>query len=109
MTRPIRLDPEAEEELASAHARYEASVPGLGEELADAVGLLLIRIQEHPRAFPLTAGVSRTLGVRRAVLGRFPFSVIFLELPEEIRVLAIAHQRRRPGYWRSRLRRGSTH
>lgn len=109
MTKPVRLDAEAVEELASAHARYEAVVGGLGEELADEVSVALARIQEQPRAYPLTPAVPRALGVRRALLRRFPFAIVYLELGDEIRVLAIAHQRRRPGYWRRRLRRGSTH
>jgi hypothetical protein len=35
-------------------------------------------------------------------LRRFPYSIVYLLLPEEIRVLAIAHQRRKPGYWSGR-------
>jgi len=39
---------------------------------------------------------------RRMPLRRFPYSVVYLLLPEEIRVLAVAHQRRKPGYWSGR-------
>ena len=39
---------------------------------------------------------------RRYYLRRFPFSVIYQVTADEIRVIAIAHQRRRPGYWASR-------
>lgn len=39
---------------------------------------------------------------RRMPLRRFPYSIVYLLLPEEIRVIAIAHQRRKPGYWRGR-------
>jgi hypothetical protein len=34
---------------------------------------------------------------------RFPYHVIYLEKQNDIRILAIAHDRRKPGYWKSRL------
>lgn len=108
MSKPVRLDAEAEAELASAHSRYEESVVGLGEELAEAIGALLVRVSDRPGSFPLAPSVPRNLGIRRALLGRFPFAIVFVELADEVRVLAIAHQRRRPGYWRRRLRAGRT-
>ena len=41
--------------------------------------------------------------VRRAPVKRFPYHVIYLELNAEIRVLAVAHDRRKPGHWRDRI------
>lgn len=40
--------------------------------------------------------------IRRAVLRRFPFRVVFEELEDEIRVLAVAHKSRDPGFWLGR-------
>ena len=42
-------------------------------------------------------------GTRRFLLHRFPLSVIYRELPSRIQVLAVAHTRRRPGYWKNRV------
>jgi plasmid stabilization system protein ParE len=42
-------------------------------------------------------------GTRRFVLRGFPFSIIYLDDPDVIRVIAVAHSRRRPGYWKDRL------
>lgn len=39
---------------------------------------------------------------RRFPLRRFPYSIIYYEKPDEVRVVALAHQSRRPGYWRGR-------
>jgi plasmid stabilization system protein ParE len=39
---------------------------------------------------------------RRMPLRRFPYSIIYLLQPDELRILAVAHQRRKPGYWSSR-------
>jgi len=41
--------------------------------------------------------------IRRALLPRFPYAVIFMDLGEHIRVLAVAHAKRRPGYWLGRV------
>ena len=103
MTKPARFEPEAEEELVAAVSWYQAQRPGLGTELMDATQEALRRIIQAPVVLGLVPGVSSSLGVRRCVLQRFPYSLVFLELPGEIRILAVAHQRRRPGYWRSRL------
>jgi hypothetical protein len=41
--------------------------------------------------------------VHRALLEKFPYAVVFLPLDAEVRILAIAHLHRRPGYWRGRV------
>lgn len=101
----ITLEPEAAEEFAAAVAFYEGRVEGLGDDFVEAVDTQLARIRGAPRQFQLSPGAPRSLGVRRVLLSRFPFFVVYLELDTEIRVLAFAHQSRRPGYWRARARR----
>jgi plasmid stabilization system protein ParE len=105
MTKLIRLDPEAEEEIDAAVAWYEAQRPGLGLEFLEALDEARSRFVEAPQALPLVPGVSAKLGVRRCPVYRFPYWLVFIELPGEIRVLAVAHSRRRPGFWRSRSQR----
>ena len=39
---------------------------------------------------------------RRYLLRRFPYSIIYQVTAEELRVVAVAHHRRRPGYWANR-------
>lgn len=69
-----------------------------------AVREALQRVAEAPQTWPLFArGVPERLNVRRFLLRRFPYSVVFIELDAEIRVLAIAHTSREPGFWRNRL------
>ena len=55
-------------------------------------------IRQGPAMYAPAPSVPWDLGVRRALLRQFPYVVAFLELPEEIRVLAIAHGKKRPGY-----------
>ena len=50
------------------------------------------------------SGALGARGVKRLVLKRFPYDIVAREFSEEIIAVAIAHQSRRPGYWRNRLR-----
>jgi toxin ParE1/3/4 len=103
MTRPLRFDDEATEELEMAAAWYEARRRNLGIDFTTAVREALQRIAATPRTWPLVRDVPERLNVRRFLLRRFPYSIVFIELREEIRVLAIAHTSREPGFWRHRL------
>ena len=62
-------------------------------------------IAHWPRRFPALDEPATDPPVRRARLRRFPFALVFVELPEEVRVIAVAHQRRRPLFWASLLPR----
>jgi toxin ParE1/3/4 len=102
VTKRVRLLPAAEEELKAAEAFYEERA-GLGVDFIAAVREAARRLATQPNSFPLARGVSTRHGVRRCPLRRFPFALFFVELPDEFHVLAIAHARRRPFYWRRRL------
>lgn len=52
--------------------------------------------------FPLV-GVELRPGVRRRILRRFPYSILYTLDNDVVLVIAVAHQRRRPGYWRRRV------
>jgi plasmid stabilization system protein ParE len=101
--KPVRAEPEADEELRAAARWYERKRPGLGRDFLAAIGAAIELIQRHPAGGSRVPSVKRTLPVRRLILRRFPHAVIFLELDAEIRILAFAHHRRRPGYWLRRL------
>ena len=92
-----RYLPEAREDLNNAAAFYEASVPGLGDAFLDDVERAINDIRENPRT---GAPIGRVF--RRAILRRFPFTIVYAERDDEIVIVAIAHDRRRPGYWRGR-------
>lgn len=95
-----RFLPPAEEEMVEASHFYEAESSELGLEFLDDVQRVIDTLREHPK---LGQQVGRNL--RRALLRRFPFSLIYSEEPDGILVVAVAHQRRRPGYWRWRADR----
>jgi len=75
-------------------ARSEASASKFSSELAQAIGM----IAEAPQRWP--AG---PYGTRKTLLHRFPFAVVYRELPSVIQILAVAHGHRRPGYWKTRI------
>ena len=94
----VRLLTPAQHELDEAVAWYAAQAPGLGDAfLIEAIKTLKL-IAQFPQAWhPLS---SQT---RRCRLNRFPYSVIYSQDGDDLLVIAIAHQHRKPGYWRDRL------
>lgn len=90
---------EAEAELDEAFAYYETQAPGLGSRFVTEVAAAVKLIQAHPKAW---ANLGRR--IRRCQLKRFPYGVIYAELPSEIVVIAVMHLHRRPAYWKDRLR-----
>jgi toxin ParE1/3/4 len=105
MTRELRFHESAVTEIRSAAAWYEGQHPGLGEAFLDALDVRLLQLAESPWIGRPFSGASPNDPVRRAHLGRFPYMIVFLEVDDEVRVLALMHARRRPGYWRRRLAR----
>ena len=103
MTLPVRISEEAEAEMAEAARWYESHRVGLGAALLEAVDSAVARVAEMPRMGSALSGTADETIRRRAVL-RFPYHVIYVELPDRLQILAIAHDRRRPGYWVGRLR-----
>ncbi|MBI4501656.1 MAG: type II toxin-antitoxin system RelE/ParE family toxin [Gemmatimonadetes bacterium] len=97
MADPVFL-PAAREEFLAAADRYDAASPGLGEEFIAEVERAVARLTTFPNHGNPYFGESR-----RIVLRRFPYDVVYLRSDQEIVVVAIAHQRRSPFYWRERI------
>ena len=96
--KPVVLHDQAAEELEEAVAWYEQCRSGLGGEFRSAVEGAIRRIRENPQAGSrLGATRFRCLLVRR-----FPYVVFYSDDTHATRVMAVAHGRRRPGYWRNR-------
>jgi len=101
--KPVRLSSAAARELTEAAEWYEARQPGLGGRLLDQVEAGLAAIRERPASFPVLLDSPPDLEIRRMLLPRFPYALIFIELPDHFRVVAVAHTSRRSGYWLDRL------
>jgi hypothetical protein len=88
--------------MFQAVAWYEKRQPGLGAELLDAVNETISVIVKHPT---LGARIppDNKAKTRRLLVSRFPFQIVYLASTDAIVVVALAHLKRRPGYWKGRL------
>jgi plasmid stabilization system protein ParE len=98
-----RFEDEADAEYRLAGRWYEERREHLGIEFFDAVDATIDHVVAMPRAGELVTRLPADLPVRRRAVSRFPYHVIYLETATQIRILAIAHDRRKPGYWKTRL------
>ena len=96
--KPVEFHPAATAELDAAAGCYERCAPGLGIDLRKDVEMTAQKIQATPlRWMPYS---KRT---RRFLIRWFSYLVIFLELAAKILIVAVAHGKRRPGYWHDRI------
>lgn len=94
----IRLLEPAQQELDEAVSWYAEQAPGLGDAFLVETLKTLKLIAQFPQAWhPLSPQT------RRCRLNRFPYSVIYNQEGDDLLVLAVAHQHRKPNYWRNRL------
>ncbi len=99
MKRTLRVLPDAEAELVSAATWYEDRRPGLGVEFVAIVDQALQSVLEHPDACPLWLP---DRPYRTRPLKRFPYVLFFRNDSETVVIVAVAHAKRRPGYWLDR-------
>lgn len=98
--RRIAFHPAARDELLEAAERYEEQASGLGAQFTDEVERAVRFVEEHPG---LGISIGKAGRLRRWTLHRFPYYVIYRTEAEMLYILAIAHQRRRPGCWKNRV------
>lgn len=89
--------PEAEEEFGEAVAYYEECETGLGLDFAAEVRATIQNILGYPSMWPALVP-----GVHRCLLHRFPYGVLYAVEDQGIRILAVMHLHRSPGYWMHR-------
>lgn len=95
---PVIFHPQAHIEFIEAARYYEYQSPGLGLTFITEVRRGITAIQENPEAF-----ASAGEGFRRKVLHRFPYTLLYAIEPDNILIVALMHQKRRPAYWKDRL------
>ena len=92
-----RVHPDAASEFDEAAQFYESAQVGLGRAFAHEVERAVDRITVFPESGPPLGAM-----VRAATVRNFPFWLVYRVLDAELLILAVAHQRRKPGYWRKR-------
>jgi plasmid stabilization system protein ParE len=92
---------QAEAELREAIRWYQAHSPGMDVRFLDAVSAAQFDIEDHPERFSRPPAVQTKRDVRRRLLKGFPYSIIYEIRAKDpvLLILAIAHGRRKPGYW----------
>ncbi len=97
----LRILREAEEEAQASAIWYEEQLVGLGDDFLDELVAALQQIEDHPKRYPKLE-TEESSQIRRCRFARFPYLLIFEILEKEIIVLAVAHSKPRPNYWRQR-------
>jgi hypothetical protein len=93
----IRLLLPARRELKETVHYYNAHRPGLGDAFRDEAWVTIQRAAKFPETWhPLSDSI------RRCQMKRFPHAIIYTALGQEILIIAFAHNRRAPEYWRCR-------
>jgi toxin ParE1/3/4 len=90
--------PEAEAELVEAAEFYEARSPELAERFLREFDAAVAEVQASPGLWAVVEGDLRCHTIRR-----FPFSIYYRVLEDELRILVVNHHSRHPDYWRHRL------
>jgi plasmid stabilization system protein ParE len=99
-----RFLPEADVEFEAAADEYEVQSPGTGRRFVRTVRDLVARLVEQPRLYGVVDPPVRGRDVREAPVNPFDYRLVYEVRANEILVLAVAHNRRLPNYWRGRLR-----
>ncbi|HOJ08634.1 MAG: type II toxin-antitoxin system RelE/ParE family toxin [Ignavibacteriota bacterium] len=90
--------PEAEQEFIQAIEFYEEKEKGLGREFAFEIYSSIERILSYPKAWPILEN-----NIRRSLVRRFPYAVLYSLVDDELIIAAIMHLHREPEFWKKRI------
>jgi plasmid stabilization system protein ParE len=93
----VVLHPEAVDEAQAARIWYAERSQSAADSFLAELDYGIESISSAPERWPLFVH-----GTRRYLFHRFPFQIIYRIKNDRIEVVAVAHGRRRPGYWKSR-------
>ena len=88
----------AEKEMLAATFYYEQQAEGLGQDFLRKVQSAVDEIVQHPTRWPKVRG-----NIRRRMIHRFPYAILYEDRPHEVLIIAIMHLRRHPAYWIDRI------
>ena len=86
------------EDVAQAAGYYRGVSAQLAGSFLDEIDTTIEQILLFPEAGPMTAGK-----IRKALLRRFPYAILYEARSDEVVIIAVMHGKRRPGIWRERL------
>ncbi len=89
--------PEAESEFFKDIEYYKEREEGLGQDFAVEVYSAIERILFYPKAWPIIEE-----NIRRSLINRFPYGILYAEDEDKIYIIAVMHLSRDPDYWKHR-------
>ena len=95
--KPLRFHPQAEQEYLAALDWYQERSYTAAVNLENNFIQAIESITENPLRWPIYIQ-----NFRKYTLQKFPFSIVYQHLADEVLILAVAHTKRRPGYWKDR-------
>ena len=98
MPTALRILPDAVQDLREAEAWYWQRSQRAADGFLVEVGRGFALIREAPDRWPVYRA-----STRRFVLERYPFTIVYRVEDDTVYVIAVAHAKRRPGYWRRRV------
>src|SRR5688572_1243226 len=101
----LSILPEAEAEIQDAREWYERQRTSLGDDFVNVVTEALLAIEARPRGFPRLETLTSRFEIRRLRLKRLPYLIVYQIAEETTVVLSVSHVRRRPNYWKKRIRK----
>lgn len=103
MSRPVRFEAGALGDIIAAARYYNRERTGLGDEFREAVNQRVLALRGSPNAGVPVEHVRASLVARQVRVGRFPYLVVYVVTADDIRVIAVAHEKRLPSFWAERL------
>ena len=94
----VSFHPEAADEYEEAVVYYEGCQTGLGNQLSQEIDASIKLILAFPKAWTILDGE-----IRRILIRRFPFGLLYILRDDEIYILAVMNLNRKPNYWKKRV------
>jgi len=95
----VHFHPQATAEFDAAIDWYFERSPQAAEDFVYEVDRAIARIAENPSRW-----TEYLYGARKYLLQHFPYVIVYLVQGDQLQIVAVAHGRRRPGYWRERVK-----
>jgi len=97
-SKPYRLHPLAWQEIEAGDEWYASRSAQASMNFVSDVFSAIENIRKAPQRWP-----EYLHGTRRFALDRFPFLIVYLDAAEFVNIVAVAHSKRKPGYWKKRI------
>ena len=93
----FQLHSKAEAEFGEAYFWYENQSKGLGTQFILCVNEAIERVLRNPRLYPYAQNQ-----MRRAIIKKFPYTIIYEEIESQIWIISVFHSKRNPTHWQTR-------